>query len=183
MPACHYLIYAIKISISPETTLRQTATTPALHQYMSHKCKWSNSTIEYIDWHIHGKSLQSMNLNQQKTITKLIHKWLPANEHPGRGHSPTNQQCLTCWVREKRKPNSIFSNAPPRQTTGKTFSPRPSPLTPQTITQYTNGSTNYTSGHSLKVAQQTQPPTITNTLQHSASLYPNRLQLVAGTKE
>jgi hypothetical protein len=85
-----------EISTNHETTLRHAATTPALHQYMSHKYNWSDSTIACIDWNIHGKALQSLTPTRRKTMTKLIHEWLPVNGHPGRGHILTNQQCMTC---------------------------------------------------------------------------------------
>jgi hypothetical protein len=82
-----------KISTQIETTIRNAATTSELYQYMNTKYNWSDKTINSIDWMIHKESLTKFPTNQRKTITQLIHEWLPVNGHPGRSMIDTNKLC------------------------------------------------------------------------------------------
>jgi hypothetical protein len=45
---------------------------------------------------IHAYTQSSLSQNQQKTITQMIHGWLPVNGHPGRWQNLSHKLCPTC---------------------------------------------------------------------------------------
>jgi hypothetical protein len=91
-------VWLAKHEVSSEIkhTIRLAAQSTDLYQYLQTKYKWEGSTIDHIDWLVHGQSLQNLTTNQRKTITQLIHEWLPVNGHPGRALHQSSQHCTTC---------------------------------------------------------------------------------------
>jgi hypothetical protein len=85
-----------EISENIESTIRIAVNTTALHHYMQHKYKWSDSTIDQIDWMLLGQSLRLLSTNQRKTITQFMHEWLPVRGHPGRADCQSNRTCPSC---------------------------------------------------------------------------------------
>jgi hypothetical protein len=85
-----------EVSDNIENTLRQAAHLINMHTYLQTKYRWSDNTLANIDWTIHGSALQSFATRQRKTLTQLIHNWLPVNGHPGRANLPVNQGCPIC---------------------------------------------------------------------------------------
>lgn len=77
--------------------LRYAALSPDLRTSFMTKYKWSNSTIELIDWQIHSKSIQRQKPCTRKTIIQYIHRWLPTHGHPGTKDDITTK-CPCCHV-------------------------------------------------------------------------------------
>jgi hypothetical protein len=108
-----------EISQDAEGELRAAAGSIDLHQFLQRKYKWHDSTLEYIDWHVHGQSLQILPPNQRKTITQMIHGWLPVNAHPGRAQHSTLQHCPTCP--EQSETQAHFLQCPQHNTKWEAF--------------------------------------------------------------
>jgi hypothetical protein len=85
-----------EISTDIERTIRHSASTRDLRDYMTTKYQWKDDTADHIDWTAHAAALLNFPTNQRKTITQLIHKWLPVNGHPGRHQSTRNKMCPHC---------------------------------------------------------------------------------------
>ena len=47
---------------------------------MHNKYKWQDA-VEDINWEVHDQALKAINNNNQRTIIKFIHEWLPVNSH------------------------------------------------------------------------------------------------------
>jgi hypothetical protein len=63
---------------------------------MQEKYKWSDGTVEFINWYVHGEALRGLQLMTTKTTTKFIHEWLPVHVHPGRAKLMEGWQCPYC---------------------------------------------------------------------------------------
>jgi hypothetical protein len=60
------------------------------------KCNWHETTIDNIDWFIHGKALRKLSETGRKTCTQLIDEWLPVHGHPGQALPLPHQTCRLC---------------------------------------------------------------------------------------
>jgi hypothetical protein len=85
-----------ELSDNAEHHIRQAALSSGLHLYFESKYHWNDQTIATINWEIHTKALQSLPSNQRKTITQMIHEWLPVNAHPGRPNQHEAKSYQTC---------------------------------------------------------------------------------------
>jgi hypothetical protein len=85
-----------EVSQDIETELRTAAGSTDLRQFLQQKYNWNDPTLDKIDWFIHGHSLKALPPTQRKTITQMIHGWLPVNAHPGRAKHTTLQRCPLC---------------------------------------------------------------------------------------
>jgi hypothetical protein len=59
--------------------LRFASAKPSIWQYYTDKYKWTEATINSIDWKSHGLPISYFTGRKQKTILQFIHKWLPLN--------------------------------------------------------------------------------------------------------
>jgi hypothetical protein len=107
----------IEVSADIETTLRNASTSGDLRNYLQQKHNWNDTTVELVDWHIHGQALKSLNSNQRKTITQVIHGWLPLNGHPGMHLQNNNLTCPECHI--ERETQYHFFNCKQNQDTWK----------------------------------------------------------------
>jgi hypothetical protein len=85
-----------EISNDVEDTIRQATLSSDMHQYLQSKYTWDDSTIANIDWMIHGNALNSLPTRNRKTVTQLIHDWLPVCGHPGQANQQSNKLCPCC---------------------------------------------------------------------------------------
>jgi hypothetical protein len=85
-----------EISINIAATVRNAASTGNIRHYMQNKYHWNKATIDNINWIAHAGALHNLPQNQRKTMTQLIHEWLPVNGHPGRQLNPINKLCPHC---------------------------------------------------------------------------------------
>jgi hypothetical protein len=85
-----------EISTGIDETIRNAANTSELRHYMQTKYQWSEPVADTIDWMIHAAALQNFTQNRRKTLTQLIHEWLPVKGHPGRHLTNLNRLCPTC---------------------------------------------------------------------------------------
>ena len=88
-------------------TLRQAHGSQAFRAYAQKKYKWSGSTIESIDWPIHGRAIKQMKGGNKKVITKFIHGWLPVNKHAS---TTTKTLCQICRISEETQEHMIQCN-------------------------------------------------------------------------
>lgn len=80
----------VEISSNPAVALRSAATTPDYKEYLLERHPtWTTTTIDTIDWQVQANAIRRLNFNQQKTIKKFIHNWLPTNGHPSCSHALT----------------------------------------------------------------------------------------------
>jgi hypothetical protein len=85
-----------EVSDNIENTLRQAARSTDLYNYLQNQYKWEDNTIASIDWIIYGAALQSLSTSQRKSVTQLVHSWLPVQGHPGRSNRQINRNCPHC---------------------------------------------------------------------------------------
>jgi hypothetical protein len=85
-----------EISSGIAETIRNSANTNELREYMQAKYNWNDTTIDSIDWMIQAAALKRLRPSQQKTTIQLIHEWLPVNGHPGRQQPTLLQHCPHC---------------------------------------------------------------------------------------
>lgn len=81
--------------------IRYSATSPELRIFYNTKYKWSQSTIDTIDWEILSKALNRQHPTMRKTITQFINRWLPTHGHPGTKNDITTK-CPICLMRKKQ---------------------------------------------------------------------------------
>ena len=53
--------------------------TGPMREYLQEKWKWTDATIEDIDWEAHGRALQRLPNSSRIATTKMIHRWLPTS--------------------------------------------------------------------------------------------------------
>jgi hypothetical protein len=68
---------------------------------MQTKYEWKNSTVDAIDWYVHGGALHGLPPTTKKTTIQLVHKWLPTNAHPGRTELSFAPKCPYCQEEDK----------------------------------------------------------------------------------
>jgi len=79
-----------------QSNLREAATWPAYHQYLGDKYSWTANEHDQIQWHTFHIAYNWFNKQEQKTIAKFNHNWLPlqTSHHI---HSTSEQQfCPLC---------------------------------------------------------------------------------------
>jgi hypothetical protein len=83
------------------TALRQASTAPEIKMYYCDKYKWSQATIADIHWAAHGKSLTKLPSRTSKTITQMLHQWLPVNASYSINAVGTGRLCPYCLTCEE----------------------------------------------------------------------------------
>jgi hypothetical protein len=78
------------------TALRQVATAPAIQEYYNAKYEWSETTMADIHWRAHGKALTKLPSRTCKTITQMLHQWLPVNASYSINALGTGKLCPFC---------------------------------------------------------------------------------------
>jgi hypothetical protein len=81
--------------------LRQASTAPDIKSYYSDKYEWSQETIADTHWTAHGKSLTKLPSRTCKTITQMIHQWLPVNATYSINAVGTGRLCPFCLTCDK----------------------------------------------------------------------------------
>jgi hypothetical protein len=76
--------------------LRHASTAPEITSYYCDKYKWTQETIADIHWTAHGKSLTKLPSRMSKTITQMIHQWLPVNASYSINATGTGKLCPFC---------------------------------------------------------------------------------------
>jgi len=79
-----------------QSNLQDAATQPTYHQYLSDKYNWNADDPDQIQWHAFRLAYNRFNKQEQKTIAKFNHNWLPlqTSHHV---HSTSKQQiCPSC---------------------------------------------------------------------------------------
>lgn len=77
-------------------TLRHAYGSQDYREYIQAKYKWSDQTIETIDWQLLGNSLSNFRGSEKRTLQKFIHHWLPLNAHRGSGKTGSTCFCPCC---------------------------------------------------------------------------------------
>jgi hypothetical protein len=87
-----------EISSDIENTLRRAIHSADMHQYLQKQYKWDDTTIDNIDWLIHGNSIEQLTNTHRKTITRFLHDWLPVNGHADQIRFPTNCAHVVAFI-------------------------------------------------------------------------------------
>jgi hypothetical protein len=95
-----------EVSTNLGSTIRHAATSANIRQYLTKKYNWDDSVSDKIDWSIHSNALDNLTSCQRKTMTQMIHEWMPVNGHPGQNNHINNQQCPT--FKNKRETQEHF---------------------------------------------------------------------------
>jgi hypothetical protein len=92
----HLRLHNIRTAGLYVTRLRDANTTNAIIDYMQQKYGWSHKLEDHIDWKPHGDALVRLPTRCQKTITQLIHQWLPVNASHSLQHIGSGRLCPYC---------------------------------------------------------------------------------------
>jgi hypothetical protein len=103
-------IEGIEISNTLAYFLRNAKASALLNKHLQRKHNWSYKTLSMIDWGVHGRALMTLTDRQRKTITQMIHQWMPVNGHPGRALQFLERKCPAC--RDEDESQAHFMSCP-----------------------------------------------------------------------
>jgi hypothetical protein len=90
------LLNGTRLSGDYTVALRECIHKSEIQTYYRQKYGWSITTMSTVDWHAHGKAINQLSQRQQKTITQLIHNWLPTNADHSQQRLGTGRLCSYC---------------------------------------------------------------------------------------
>jgi hypothetical protein len=76
--------------------IRHALTAADATEYLQQKHLWTNKHFLDIQWHAHERALFILNGRIHKTITQLIHHWLPVNASHSKASINTTRLCPFC---------------------------------------------------------------------------------------
>lgn len=86
IPVAYYratlFINNVENPTSESNHMRYAALSPDLRSFFKQKYSWSHATINFIDWEVHSRALNSQHPTNRKTLMQYIHRWLPTHGHP-----------------------------------------------------------------------------------------------------
>jgi hypothetical protein len=77
---------------------------------MQDKYSWKDSTVDEVDWQVHGGALRGLPAHIKKTTTQFIHEWIPTNAHPGRAQQTEARNCPYCLEAEETQTHYLQCN-------------------------------------------------------------------------
>jgi hypothetical protein len=98
------------VGVNLQHELRQASTDQEYFNYIKEKYNWNQKTIDDIDWEALKLAIRNSPFGKRKTLSQLLHGWLPTRGHPGtkatnedrtfcpicKQTTETNQHFLTC---------------------------------------------------------------------------------------
>ena len=88
--------------------LRNAYSTQQYRTYLQNKYRWSDQTIETIDWQILSRALGRLKGNHKRIIQQFIHQWLPVNAHHGQAKINTARLCPHCRRNDETHEHFLF---------------------------------------------------------------------------
>lgn len=100
-PGYAVLLYidGMRITTNITSEIHRAATTPELRQYYIQKHRWTDSTLDQMDWNAMYQAVNSFVMTEQRTIHKYMHGWLPTGKQLHRRYKIANQ-CPHCKQEE-----------------------------------------------------------------------------------
>jgi hypothetical protein len=77
-------------------TIRHEITAPNAITYLQEKHQWQKKTVTDILWQSHRNAISSLSGRRYKSITQLIHNWLPVNALYSKNSIGTARLCTYC---------------------------------------------------------------------------------------
>ena len=102
------------ITYKLQAFVRHADTAPALEAYIQQRCKWSQSTMESVDWAAHGNALQR-GIHDRVRLTKLVHDLLPTNHFVHQFIEGRKSTCPSCTCDHEDRDHVLRCKHPARK--------------------------------------------------------------------
>jgi len=98
-----------------QATLRDAATQDTYFQYLQDKFQWTTIPTVLIQWQVIQLAFRCFNCSECKTLTKLIHEWLPLQDRYQVHSASSNHSCPSCRSAPETPAHFLSCPHPDRQ--------------------------------------------------------------------
>jgi hypothetical protein len=102
------------ITYNLQAFVRHADTAPALEAYIQQRCKWSQATMDSVDWAAHGNALQR-GIHNRVRLTKLVHDLLPTNHFVHQFIEGRKSTCPSCTSDHEDRDHVLRCKHPARK--------------------------------------------------------------------